>query len=39
MELRFFGGLTLEQPADLLGTSAKTETRDWSIGKAWLPES
>jgi RNA polymerase sigma-70 factor, ECF subfamily len=36
VELRFFGGLTVEQTADLMGISAKTVKRDWSMAKAWL---
>jgi RNA polymerase sigma-70 factor (ECF subfamily) len=36
VELRFFGGLTVEQTADLLGISPKTVKRDWSLAKAWL---
>jgi RNA polymerase sigma-70 factor, ECF subfamily len=36
VELRFFGGLTVEQTADLLEISPKTVKRDWSIAKAWL---
>lgn len=36
MELRFFGGLTVEQTAELLGVSPKTVKRDWSRAKAWL---
>jgi RNA polymerase sigma-70 factor (ECF subfamily) len=36
VELRFFGGLTVEQTAELLGISAKTVKRDWSMAKAWL---
>lgn len=36
VELRFFGGLTVEQTAELLGVSPKTVKRDWSIAKAWL---
>jgi RNA polymerase sigma-70 factor, ECF subfamily len=36
VELRFFGGLTVEQTADLLGVSPKTVKRDWSMAKAWL---
>jgi RNA polymerase sigma factor (TIGR02999 family) len=36
VELRFFGGLTIEQTADMLGISAKTVKRDWSMAKAWL---
>jgi RNA polymerase sigma-70 factor (ECF subfamily) len=36
VELRFFGGLTIEETAGALGISAKTVTRDWAIAKAWL---
>jgi len=36
VELRFFGGLTVEQTADLLDISPKTVKRDWSMAKAWL---
>jgi RNA polymerase sigma factor (TIGR02999 family) len=33
---RFFGGLTLEETADVLGVSAKTVQRDWLAARAWL---
>jgi RNA polymerase sigma-70 factor (ECF subfamily) len=36
VELRFFGGLTVEQTAEALGISPKTVKRDWSVAKAWL---
>ena len=36
VELRFFGGLTVEESADVLGVSAATVKRDWSLAKAWL---
>lgn len=36
VELRFFGGLTVEETAELLGISPKTVKRDWSVAKAWL---
>ena len=36
VELRFFGGFTVEQTAELLGISPKTVKRDWSVAKAWL---
>jgi RNA polymerase sigma-70 factor (ECF subfamily) len=36
VELRFFGGLTVEETAEALGTSAKTVKRDWSVARAWL---
>jgi RNA polymerase sigma factor (TIGR02999 family) len=36
VELRFFGGLSVEEAAEVLGISPKTVKRDWSIAKAWL---
>lgn len=36
VELRFFGGLTVEEIAAVLGVSAATIGRDWSMAKAWL---
>ncbi len=36
VELRFFGGLSVEEAAEVLGVSPKTVKRDWSIAKAWL---
>lgn len=36
VELRFFGGLTVEETAGLLGISSKTVKREWSFAKAWL---
>lgn len=33
---RFFGGLTLEETAELLGVSTKTVRRDWLAARAWL---
>jgi RNA polymerase sigma factor (TIGR02999 family) len=36
VELRFFGGLTEEEIADLLGISLRTVKRDWSFARAWL---
>ena len=36
VELRFFGGLTVEETAEVLGVSPKTVKRDWSMAKAWL---
>jgi RNA polymerase sigma factor (TIGR02999 family) len=36
VEMRFFGGLSLEETAAALGVSAKTVTRDWNIAKVWL---
>lgn len=34
--LRFFGGLTVEEAADVTGTSPATVKRDWSRARAWL---
>jgi RNA polymerase sigma-70 factor (ECF subfamily) len=36
VELRFFGGLNVEETAEILGISPKTVKRDWSVAKAWL---
>jgi RNA polymerase sigma-70 factor (ECF subfamily) len=36
VELRFFGGLTVEEAAEVLGTSPATIKRSWSMAKAWL---
>jgi RNA polymerase sigma factor (TIGR02999 family) len=39
VELRFFGGLTIEETAEALGISPKTVNRDWAIAKAWLHQA
>lgn len=36
VEMRFFGGLTNEEAAEVLGVSAKTVMRDWQVAKVWL---
>jgi len=36
VELRFFGGLTVEETADVLKVSPETVKRDWQLAKAWL---
>jgi RNA polymerase sigma-70 factor, ECF subfamily len=36
VELRFFGGLSLEETAETLGVSASTVTREWRMARAWL---
>jgi RNA polymerase sigma-70 factor, ECF subfamily len=36
VELRYFGGLSLEETAEALGVSAMTVKRDWTIARAWL---
>ena len=35
-ELRFFGGLSLEETARALGVSVATVERDWQAARAWL---
>jgi RNA polymerase sigma factor (TIGR02999 family) len=35
-ELRFFGGLTLEETGEVLGVSLATVERDWQAARAWL---
>ncbi len=36
VELRFFGGLSIEETARVLGVSQGTVMRDWTLAKAWL---
>jgi RNA polymerase sigma factor (TIGR02999 family) len=36
VELRFFGGLTLEETAHVLSVSVGTVRRDWTLAQAWL---
>ncbi len=36
VELRFFGGLSVEETAEALNVSAITVMRDWSLAKTWL---
>ena len=36
VELRFFGGLTIEETAEVLGVSDSTIKREWRMAKAWL---
>jgi RNA polymerase sigma factor (TIGR02999 family) len=36
VELRFFGGLSLEETAHVLDVSVGTVRRDWSLARAWL---
>jgi len=36
VELRFFGGMSVEETAEVLKVSAVTVMRDWSTAKAWL---
>ena len=36
VELRFFGGLSVAETAEVLGISPNTVVRDWNMAKAWL---
>jgi len=36
VELRFFGGLSLVEMAEVLHVSVGTVRRDWSLARAWL---
>jgi RNA polymerase sigma factor (TIGR02999 family) len=36
VELRYFGGLTLEETASVVGTSLATVKREWAMARAWL---
>jgi RNA polymerase sigma factor (TIGR02999 family) len=36
VELRFFGGLTVQETADIVGVSPATVKREWAVAKVWL---
>jgi RNA polymerase sigma-70 factor, ECF subfamily len=36
VELRYFGGLTVDETAEVLHVSSKTVLREWNVAKAWL---
>ena len=36
VELRYFGGLSVEETAAILAVSVETVKRDWKIARAWL---
>ncbi len=36
VELRYFGGLSVEETAEALGISPRTVKREWSVARAWL---
>jgi len=36
VEMRFFGGLSVEETSKVLGVSPETVMRDWNFAKAWL---
>jgi RNA polymerase sigma-70 factor (ECF subfamily) len=36
VEIRFFGGLSIKETAEVLHVSAETVLRDWRLAKVWL---
>jgi RNA polymerase sigma-70 factor (ECF subfamily) len=36
VEMRYFGGLSIEETAEVLGISPETTKRDWKMARAWL---
>lgn len=36
VELRFFGGLSIDETAEAMGVNAATVRRDWTVAKTWL---
>jgi DNA-directed RNA polymerase specialized sigma24 family protein len=36
VELRYFGGLTVEETTEVMCLSAKTVKREWAAARAWL---
>ena len=36
VELRFFGGLSIDEAAEVLGTSPATVEREWAVARLWL---
>jgi len=36
VEMRFFGGMSVEETAEALGISPETVTRDWRVARMWL---
>ena len=39
VELRYFGGLTVEETADVVGSSPATVKRHWAMARAWLKQA
>jgi RNA polymerase sigma factor (TIGR02999 family) len=36
VEMKFFGGLSIEETSEVLGVSSATVERDWAVARAWL---
>lgn len=36
IELRYFGGMSVEETAESLGVSPRTVKRDWALARSWL---
>lgn len=36
VEMRYFGGLSIEETAEAMGVSVRTVHRDWSLARSWL---
>jgi RNA polymerase sigma factor (TIGR02999 family) len=36
VEMRFFGGMTIEETAEVMGISSATIKREWAVARAWL---
>jgi DNA-directed RNA polymerase specialized sigma24 family protein len=36
VQLRFFGGLSIEEVTEVMGISAATVKREWALAKSWL---
>jgi len=36
VELRYFGGLSIEETAEVLGARSRQVERDWKMARAWL---
>jgi RNA polymerase sigma-70 factor (ECF subfamily) len=36
VEMRFFGGLSIEEVAEVMGISPATVDREWALAKSWL---
>jgi RNA polymerase sigma factor (sigma-70 family) len=36
VEMKFFGGMSMEETAEVLNISVRTVTREWTLARAWL---